>query len=176
MSEKMPQSKKKTADQDRGVINIGDISSISGGTINVSGGDFRQESRAINTQGGVYIEGNVDTGGGDFIGRDQYNVSIGGVESMAQLFRKVYTAIEADSRLTPPEKEDLIADVKDVQTEVAQGGWANESLLTRRLRNIQRMSPDILDLVFSTLANPTVGASMVVRKIADKIKDANRAE
>jgi hypothetical protein len=27
--------------------------------------------RSINTQGGAYIEGDVDTGGGDFIGRDQ---------------------------------------------------------------------------------------------------------
>jgi hypothetical protein len=29
---------------------------------------------SVNTEGGAYIEGQVDTGGGDFVGRDQYNI------------------------------------------------------------------------------------------------------
>lgn len=37
-------------------------------------------SRAVNTSGGTYIEGNVNTGGGDFIGRDKrlYGDVVGG--------------------------------------------------------------------------------------------------
>ena len=50
-----------------GGVQIGSISNVSGGTINIAGGDIHQETRHINTGGGAYIEGNVNTGGGDFI-------------------------------------------------------------------------------------------------------------
>ncbi len=175
MDEKNSQNKKTAADQDR-VINIGDISSISGGTINVSEGYVRQESHTISTEGGAYIEGNVNTGGGDFVGRDPYKVLGSDMESIAQLFEKIYATIDAHPRLVPTEKEDLVAEVKDVQAEIAKGDEADESILTRRLRNVQRMAPDILDLVLSTLTNPAAGFSVMVRTCADKIKDANRAE
>ena len=39
------------------------------GTMNEKEKDGNE--RRINTEGGAYIEGNVDTGGGDFVGRDQ---------------------------------------------------------------------------------------------------------
>jgi hypothetical protein len=39
------------------------------------GQDFFLIYKEINTQGGAYIEGEVNTGGGDFIGRDQINQS-----------------------------------------------------------------------------------------------------
>ena len=39
---------------------------------NNAGRPFFMVYKEINTQGGAYIEGDVDTGGGDFIGRDQF--------------------------------------------------------------------------------------------------------
>ncbi len=56
---------------------------------------------------------------------------------------------------TPPDKEDLKAEVQDLQTEVAKGEEANESFLERRLRNIKRMAPDILETIATTFARST---------------------
>jgi hypothetical protein len=170
MEEKSSQSKKQAADQDR-VINIGDINSISRGTINISGEQIHQEDRTIDTGGSAYIGGNVNTGGGDFVGRDQYPVLAGNTEKIAQLFEKIYAGIEAHPDLAQMDKEDLMAEVKDVQIETAKGDEADESFLIRRLHNIQRMVPDIFDLVLSTLISPASGFSVEVRAIAARIKD-----
>lgn len=37
-----------------------------------------QPNRKIDTQGGAYIEGSVNTGGGDFVGRDQNKITVHG--------------------------------------------------------------------------------------------------
>jgi hypothetical protein len=58
-----------------------------------------------------------------------------------------------------------------LQQEVtAQGEQVSESFVRERLRNLQRMAPDILDVVVATFANPVAGAGMVIKKIAGKMK------
>jgi hypothetical protein len=126
--------------------------------------------REIRTGGGSYIEGKVDTGGGDFVGRDQYKTTSSGTAEAAALFEKIFTAIDEHSRLNPVEKEDLKSQVEEVKAEAAKGDQADESFLSRRLRNIQRMAPDILDVVLATLGNPAAGFGLAVRKIAERIK------
>jgi hypothetical protein len=57
-------------------VQVGDISQVSGGEINIAGRDVvKKESRKIDTGGGAYIEGGVSTGGGDFVGRDKITYS-----------------------------------------------------------------------------------------------------
>jgi len=172
MSEKSSRSKKKDNDQDR-VINIGDISSISGGNVNIGGGDirqdFRQGGRTIDTGGGSYIEGNVNTGGGDFVGRDKVTIGAG-MDEVARLFEQIFQAIEARPATSREDKEDLRTTVKEVQDEAAKGDQVNESFLARQLRNLGRMAPDILEVVLATLTNPAAGISTAVRKIAEKMK------
>ncbi len=60
--------------------------------------------------------------------------------------------------------------MEEIKTEVEKGAQASESFLTSRLRNIQRMAPDILDVVLATLANPTSGLATAVRKIAGRMQ------
>ncbi|MEJ2266777.1 MAG: AAA family ATPase [Anaerolineales bacterium] len=52
------------------------------------------ESREINTGGGAFAEGGVETGGGDFVGRDQYKQSIsaqgyGSIQNVTQISGEV---------------------------------------------------------------------------------------
>lgn len=51
-------------------IDIGGIQNVSGGQVNIAGRDITHK-RTIHTGGGAYIEGDVNTGGGDFVGRDK---------------------------------------------------------------------------------------------------------
>jgi hypothetical protein len=62
------------------------------------------------------------------------------------------------------------AEVEDVEAEVAKGEEANLGFLERRLCNLQRMAPDILEVVISTLGNPSLGVATAIRKALEKAK------
>ncbi|MGQ9832933.1 MAG: hypothetical protein ACUVRJ_03895 [Candidatus Villigracilaceae bacterium] len=128
--------------------------------------------------------------GGDYIGRDQKisagngSVVIGGnvtnstivtgdknvVTSGANFFLPIYQAIEERKDLTADAKADLKAEIQDVEAEVKKGEQADETFLARRLRNIRRIAPDILEVVTATLTNPTAGFSLIARKVAEKAR------
>lgn len=127
---------------------------------------------------------------GDRIGRDQNisagnsSVIIGGnvsgstiiagshntVASQANLFLPIYQAVEAKKDLAPEAKTDLKAEIQELEAEVKKGEQADETFLARRLRNIQRIAPDILEVVTATLANPAAGFSLIAKKVAEKAK------
>lgn len=128
--------------------------------------------------------------GGDYIGRDQKisagngSVVIGGnvtgstivtgnqnvVTTETNFFLPIYQAIEEKKDLKPDAKADLKAEVQEVEAEVKKGEKADEAFLARRLRNIRRIAPDILDVVTATLTNPAAGFSLIARKVAEKAK------
>jgi hypothetical protein len=64
----------------------------------------------------------------------------------------------------------LKADAEDVKSEAEKGDQVDERFLTRHLRNIQRMAPDILEVVLATLTNPAAGFALTVQKIARKVQ------
>jgi len=128
--------------------------------------DKKQPSR-INTGGGTYIQGDVNTGGGDFVGRDKYVIN---QTEMKQSFTHIYTIIEQHPKLPPQDKADLKAEAKDLETELQKGDQADETFLERRLRNIKRMAPDILEVILATLANPAAGFGVVAIKVSEKMK------
>ncbi len=136
--------------------------------------DVQTGGSAVQTNGGAYIGGNVSVGDNSkFVGRDDNSTSGASAEQIAQLFQAIYKQIDAKPELKPEDKQDLHADVHDVQTEVAKGDQADESFLERRLRNIQRMAPDILDVIVTTFADPALGLAKVVQKVMAKAKATN---
>ena len=88
-------------------------------------------------------------------------------------FEPIYEAIEASSH-DATERQDLIAEVDEIKDEVAKGEQANESFLSRRLRNLKKMAPDIAEVALATLANPAAGVAVIVQKVAKKIKDETK--
>ena len=119
----------------------------------------KSDEPKINTGGGAYIGGNVNTGGGNFIGRDQFN----------QNFQPIYDQIQL-LNLSESIKDDIKAEVEDLQKHVEEQEVLDEGFLARRLRNIKRMAPDILDLILKSLAGPQAAAITVVQKVAERIK------
>ena len=149
--------------------------------------------KKINTEGGAYIGGSVNTGGGDFVRRDknttveQGGVHIGGnmsnsnivtgdhnvvgstINAQKQYIQQLIEAIESRPETEPVDKEDLKVAVEEIAEEDKKGEDADESFIARRLRNIQRIAPDILDVVMATIANPAAGFGMVAKKVAEKM-------
>ncbi len=144
----------------------------------------------INTGGGAYIGGKVDTGGGSFTGRDKWTTTITGdgnvvgdhssstvirqqgadAAAIARAFADFYTAVQQQPDLPPQDKADVQAELQDVETELQKGEEANAGFIRRRLRHVQRMAPDIYDVVIATFANPIAGLGLVAKKIAEKMK------
>ena len=52
----------------------------------------------------------------------------------------------------------------------------DEGFLSRRLRNIARMAPDVLDVVVATLANPLAGLGVAAKKLAEKEAEGRYGE
>jgi hypothetical protein len=127
------------------------------------------DQHKINTGGGAYIEGKVDTGGGDFVGRDQHKSTGLNAEQVARLFERINIEIDA-KEMSETDKQDLKADINELKVEAEKGDQADDSFLMRRLRNIRRMAPDILEVVLAALTNPAAGFTLSVQKIARKMR------
>ena len=124
-------------------VDVGGISGTSGGTINIAGGD---------------IGGSQTTSGLS-------------AEEVAQMFNQVYAQIEARQDTPAADKTDLKEEVQEIQAAVTKEGPVDEDFLARRLRNIKRIAPDILDVVVATLGNPVAGFGMAIKKIAQRMQE-----
>jgi transposase-like protein len=122
------------------------------------------------------ISGNVNIAAGN-ITTHQTTTGLSAGE-LKQLFDQVYSAIENKPDTSPVDKEDLTADVKEIQATITQAaqknGEVNEGVLSRRFRNIARMAPDVLEVIVATLVNPLGGLGVAVKKIAEKAKEETR--
>jgi hypothetical protein len=155
----------------------------------VAGRDI--DKRTIHTGGGAYIDGDVDLGGGDFVGRDKVmgdkvggdKIDVGGISGSTgfaigrgaqahvnQLFEVVYQQIEARSEDPDVDKEELADTVQKIEKEAAKGEQANANKVGRWLGFLADMAPDILKVTAATLANPAAGVATAVRLIAEKFR------
>jgi hypothetical protein len=116
------------------------------------------------------ISGNVNVAGGH-ITTHQTTTGLSPAE-IKQLFDQLYTAIDSRAKTPSADKEDLKAEVKEIQSTVTDATQKNEKVdegfLSRRFRNIARMAPDVLDVVVATLGNPLAGLGVATKKIAEK--------
>jgi DNA-binding transcriptional regulator YbjK len=133
----------------------------------------RQEATPTIKAEGAYFAGQVQVNHGDVVGRDQtktiYNAG-GDPETLANAFAALYQQVAQKPDLAPQEKADVQAELQEVEQELQKGEQADETFIQRRLRNVKRMAPDILDVVLTTFANPVLGMGMVAKKVAEKMK------
>jgi hypothetical protein len=138
-----------------------------GGNVNVSHGDFVAGDKRVKVEkGGVMVGGNAS---GNIVTGDHNKV--GNQETIREdLFKELIKKIEKRPKTSPEDKEDLKVNVAEIKAEAAKGDKADESFLSRRLRNIERIAPDIADVVLTTIANPTAGFALIVKKVAERAR------
>ena len=137
--------KKKNESSKRTNVRVGNISDVSG-NVNVAAGNITTHQTT-----------------------DGLNA-----EEIHQLFLDIYREIDG-LNTTPVNKEDIKAEVKEIQTAVTEASQKNEhveeTFISRRFRNIARMAPDMLDVIVALLANPLAGLGVAAKKIAEKAKE-----
>jgi len=120
--------------------------------------------------GSVVIGGNVERS--NIVVGDNNVVNNQSVQ-LETLFKVIVEAVESQPNLASAEKEDIKAELQEVQTALEEPK-PNETFIARRLRNIKRMAPEIVEVAFETLKNPIGGVAEVVKRIAAKMaEDAN---
>lgn len=138
--------KRRSASKKETSVRVGNISEVSG-KVNIAGGDVTTHETTT--------------------GLSKAEIDL--------LFDKLYSVIETKTASSPSKKDDLKAEVEEIQTAVKDAVKKNEHVdegfLARRFRNIARMAPDVLDVIVATLANPLAGLGVAINKIADKAKE-----
>jgi hypothetical protein len=120
----------------------------------------------------VVIGGSV-TGSNIVIGNN--NTVSNSAIKISPLFDEIYKKLEAKEDIKPHEKEDIQAELKDVQNELEKPE-PDETFLTRRFRNIKRMAPDIMEVAVETLKNPLGGVAEVMKKVVKRMADEAEAK
>lgn len=117
------------------------------------------------TQGGIKITGNVSIKDSKIAGRDNIEKNIFNVNVS---FAPVYHAIQENASIPPDVKENLEKNVIQLEQEIIKGDQAEPSFIQKRMEAIQKMAPDIAEVVVATLQNPAAGIGLVVKKVIDK--------
>ena len=130
-------------------------------------------TQIINTGGGAYFAGRIDTGGGEFAGHDKvvtYNYGSSAAD-LTTLFEAIQQQIKDRPEDSNVDKEEISDEVKRIGQEAAKGDEANPKKVERWLSNLAGMAPDILEVTVASLTNPAAGVATVIRKIAEKARE-----
>ncbi len=117
--------------------------------------------------GSVVIGGNVERS--NIVVGDDNIISNQGVQ-LAPYFGIIVQAVERSEKLASADKEDVKAELQDIQTALEKS-QPDETFITRRFRNIKRMAPEIVEVAFETLKNPIGGVAEVVKRVSKKMAE-----
>lgn len=99
------------------------------------------------------------------------------INEIKKLFVQIYNLIGTKANTSTIIKEDLIAELKEVESEIIDSAIKNEKVddqfLSRRFRNLARIAPDVLEVI-TTMMSPVAGINVVAKKIAEKAKVESR--
>lgn len=126
-----------------------------------------KKSKPQITQGGINIKGNVTIKNSKVAGRDNVEKKTTNVNIS---FAPVYHALKENTTIPPESKKAVEESIKEVEQEVRKGDKAKGSFIEERLKNIQKMAPDIAEVLIATLLNPAAGISLAVKKVLSKVQ------
>ncbi|MCA9968557.1 MAG: hypothetical protein KC423_30135, partial [Anaerolineales bacterium] len=72
-------------------------------------------------------------------------------------------------------KEDVTAEVEELKAGLEADDNPPDNFWLRRLRNIERMAPDLIDTIATTTVNPVAGLKTVWDKIVTKAREMQAA-
>ncbi|GAB4500270.1 MAG: hypothetical protein OHK003_19760 [Anaerolineales bacterium] len=134
--------------------------------------DKKKKEKLSTGNGGIVIGGNVERS--NIVMGDNNIVTNQNIQ-LSPYFEIIQQAVEKSESLAPTEKEDVKAELQEIQTALEEPK-PDETFLTRRFRNIQRMAPEIAEIAIETLKNPISGVAEVVKRIAKKMAEEANAK
>ena len=127
----------------------------------------KKKSKPQVTQGGINITGNVTIKNSRVAGRDNVERN---TSSIHLSFAPVYQTLNENTAIDAETKKSVEESVKQIEKEVQKGEKAKPSFIQQRLENIEKMAPDIAEVLITTLQNPALGVSLAVKKVINKME------
>ena len=125
--------------------------------------------RQINMDGGTYVDGDVETGGGDFVGRNKNTSGVSAAE-LAPLFAQLIAAMVQQA---PADKQAAaVQQVQALQAEVTKGAHADDNRVGKIIEGLAGMVPGAIGALVGTFAHPILGgiAGPVTKYVLNKLK------
>ena len=91
------------------------------------------------------------------------------VDEIRKLFGVIHEQINSRPETSYDEKKVLSATVNEIEHELAKKS-PEPTFLQKRFENLQKMAPDIFEVVVATVTNPISGFALLAKKIAEKTK------
>lgn len=86
---------------------------------------------------------------------------------LSLVFEKIHQAIQARPDDPDIDKEEISETVQRIEQEVKKGDQANDSKLKRWMESLNKMAPDIIDIILASLGGPVSGLTAVLKKVAE---------
>lgn len=146
---------------------------VGAGGVNIGGrntGNINTGTQTrIDTGGGAYVGGGVDTDGGDFVGRDKITHGLS-PRDLEPLFAPLLTAI---AKQAPADKQAAaVQQVEELKAEIAKGEQADDSKVGKIVDGLVAMVPGAVGSIVSMFATPLLGgiAGPVTKFVLGKLK------
>ena len=131
-------------------------------------GNINTGTQTIDTGGGAYVGGSVDTAG-DFVGRDRITQGVS-PRDLEPLFASLLAVV---TKQAPADKQAAVVQrVEELKAEVAKGKQADDSKVSRIVDGLVAMVPSAIGAVVSMFATPILGgiAGPMTKSVLDKLK------
>ena len=136
----------------------------------------KRDGKPRTVRGDQQTIGNVSGGAIVVQGRNAKVTVYQGIQGteLAPLFDKVYQTIAALPDVNAVKKQELAETAKRIETEVAEkGAQADQTDLQRWMGNIQKMAPDIVDVILASLGGPLSAVTTILKKVAERAKQTS---
>jgi hypothetical protein len=126
------------------------------------------------------VSGNVSSGGIVMQGGQENVVTIHqfketDAKELTALFEKLYQYIESRPSDPNVEKEEITGTLQKIEEEASKGEQANRTKIERWVENLNRMAPDIVDVILASLGGPVSGVTAILKKVADHARQQSKA-
>jgi len=92
-------------------------------------------------------------------------------DQLSKLFDYLSSAVASRPIDPKVDKEEILEAVQLLRKETEDNQEPDEGSIKRRLRAIERMAPDILDVIIQSFKGPVSGLIAVIQKVAQKVKE-----
>jgi uncharacterized Ntn-hydrolase superfamily protein len=120
---------------------------------------------------GISIRGNSVNIGGDVVGNDKITYVMDNsdeLEKMFSLWEKRMKEEVDKTKLSAQEKDEVKERITEIKSTAIES--KNPTRLEKLINMLAIMSPDIFDVVITTLTSPLAGIGLTIRKISEKAK------
>jgi hypothetical protein len=143
---------------------------VGAGGVNIGGDNTGSinTGKAVDTGGGAYVEGNINTGG-DFVGRDKFVVPSSS-EELQSLLASLVTLI--NQQAPPEQRAEALQQAEALKHELDKDRKADDGKLARIIEGLVDRVPGAIGALVNLFATPILSgiAGPITRYILDKLK------